>query len=101
MLQTIAKTFLMDENSVILVLCLTLLSFVITKTAIDNPFIAFASLPAYFASALFAHLWIRELGFMPSADKVANLAFACGVGFMFAILALVLCYRLVTALFSN
>lgn len=101
MIQYTAKAFLMDENSVVLVLLLSLLSFTITKLVIDNPLVSFASLPSYFFGALFAHMWIREIGFVASADKVANLAFACGVGFMVAIVALVLTYRLVTAVFTQ
>lgn len=101
MLENTAKAFLMDQNSVILVICLTLLAFVITKTVIDNPFIAAISLPSYFFGAMFSYYWLRELGFAPTADKVANIAFACGIGFMLAILALVLTYRLVTTLLSR
>lgn len=101
MIQYTAKAFLMDENSVILVLLLSLLSFTITKLTIDNPFVAFASLPTYFFAALFANMWIREFGFVASTDKVANLAFACGAGFMVAILALVLTYRLISSIFTQ
>lgn len=101
MIETIAKAFLLDQNSVVLVILLTLLAFVITKVAIDNLFIAVTALPMYFFAALYAHLWIREFGFYASSDKVANLAFACGVGFMAAILVLVLGYRLIISVFSN
>lgn len=101
MLESVAKAFLTDQNSVILVIFLSLIAFVITKVTIDNIVIAIAALPMYFFSALYSNYWIRELGFSASTEKVANLAFACGVGFMAAILILVIGYRLIISVFSN
>lgn len=101
MIETAAKSFLMDPNAVVLVIILSLLAFVITKTVIDNPIISYSSLPAYFWSAMYAHYWFREAGVIVSGDRVANLAFACGAGFMVAILGLVLFYRVTMSLTSN
>lgn len=101
MLDTIAKAFLIDQNALILVICLALLVFVITKVAIDNWLIAMPSLPIYIVGALYSNYWMRELGFAASSDKIANIAFASGIGFMVGILVLVFGYRLISGLFSG
>lgn len=93
--------FMLDQNSLILVIGLSVLALVITKLAIDNLFIWVASLPTYLFAALYANYWMRELGFAPSPDKVVNLAFACGMGFMAGIVVLVLAHRLGSALFAD
>lgn len=100
MLEYLSKAFLIDYNSLLLVMILTGIICVITHVALEDMFIAISAGPVNLISALYSNMMLTQLGVMETTDPVANVAFACGVGFMAGILIVLVSCRLVRSITS-